>query len=158
MGSIWAWLGGLDVPAKRRAVYAILAAVGTLLTTWGLTTGDEVAGWLGIAQATLTVGALVVGSIKARRVVWSGVYLACAGLVTATAAAGYIDAATASRSLEILSQVLTIVPLVILVVRTDPSTPTGEPASEYNGRHRPTAGAVIPGTVLPADEADRGTP
>mgnify|MGYP003529368190 FL=1 len=153
MGSIWTWLASLDVPAKRRAVYAILAALGTLLTTWGLTTGD--AGWLSIAQATLTVGALVIGSIKARRVVWSGVYLACAGLVTATAAAGYIDPATASRSLEILSQVLTMVPLVILVVRTDPSTPTGEPASEYAGRHRHVPEQIIPGTTLPDDPPQR---
>jgi len=69
-------------PARRKAIYAAAAAIGTILVLVGVITDGDVTHWLDILGKTLDAAALVMA-----------------------------------------------------VVHTDPSTPTGEPVAEYAPKH-----------------------
>ncbi len=137
-----AWL----TPARRKAIYAALAAVGTLLTVAGLVSSRWVTGSLGIVDAALGIAALLLASWRARRVGWTTVYATAAALVLALKAGGVLADGTASHWLDILAAATAAAPLLAAMLRTDPSTPTGEPLAEYFGRH---AAPADPGPLDP---------
>ena len=122
-------------PARRRAIYSALAGLGAVLTVAGLVRAEVVTGVLGIVQASLAVAALLLASWRARRVEWTALYAVAAALVTALKAAGIVEDGAASHALDVLAAVCAAAPLLAAAIRTDPSTPTGEPAAEYAARH-----------------------
>ena len=132
MSRVIGWL--LD-PAKRKAFYGLLGATGTLLVLAGVSTDSWVTGWAGVVAAVLDLVALGLGMWKARRL---DVKLLYAGFVAALAAfkiVGLLSDGQASYLGDLANQALAILPMVILFLRTDTSTPTGEPSAEYTARH-----------------------
>ena len=50
-------------PAKRKAIYGVLAALGALAQTLGLLSADDVAHWLDVATQVLAVAGLVMAFV-----------------------------------------------------------------------------------------------
>lgn len=132
MSRLAAWL--LD-PAKRKAFYGLLGAVGVLLVALGVATDSLVTGWVGVVVAVVDLAALVLASVKARAGNWTALYAAAAVVVGALKAAGVLTDGQSSHALDILAAGVAILPLVAAFVRTDTKTPTGEPSAEYVARH-----------------------
>ena len=126
---------GWLTPARRKAIYAALAALGAVLVVVGLATDSVVTGWVGIVDAVLGVAALLLASWKARRLDWTALYAAAAAVVTALKTAGVVLDGAAAHWLAVLAALTAAAPLIAATLRTDPSTPTGEPLREYVGRH-----------------------
>ncbi|QIM20530.1 hypothetical protein G7075_20000 [Phycicoccus sp. HDW14] len=127
-----AWV--LD-PAKRKAFYGLLAALGTLLVVAGVRTDSWVTGWVGVVAAALDLVALVLGTWKARRIEVKVLYAAQLALLAALKLVGVLTDGQASYLGDLGNQALAIVPMLILFWRTDTKTPTGEPLLEYRARH-----------------------
>lgn len=126
-----AWL----TPARRRAVYTALGAVGVVLVLLGVSTESAVTGWVGVIDAVLAVAALLLASWKARRVDWTAIYAVLAVLAGALKVAGILNDGQESHILDLLAAGTAAAPLIIAAVRTSPKTPTGEPVQEYRARH-----------------------
>lgn len=122
-------------PTRRRAIYAAMAAVGGLLVLFGVATDSVVTGWVGVIDAVLSVAALILASVKAKRVDWTAAYAAGAVLAGALKLAGIINDGQESHILDLLAAGVAIIPLVFAAFRTSPQTPTGEPVDEYAARH-----------------------
>jgi hypothetical protein len=60
MTTIAAWF----TPARRKAIYATLAALGVLVQTIGLLDAVTVAHWLDVASQALAVGGLVLATVN----------------------------------------------------------------------------------------------
>ena len=131
MSRVAAWLD----PTGRKRIYGALLAVGAVLVVAGIVTDSAVSGWVGVVDSTLSVAALLMASYQARKISWTALYAGAAVLAGSLRAVGILDEAVASHWLDILAAVCAAAPLVIAVIRTDPSTPTGEPAAEYAARH-----------------------
>lgn len=122
-------------PAKRKAFYALLAAAGTLLVLFGVGDTSAVTGWAGLVAAVLELAALCLGIWKARRGDIKVVYAAALVVLAAAKGVGLLTDGQVSHYGDVLNQALAIVPMLVLFIRTDPKTPTGEPLREYAGRH-----------------------
>lgn len=122
-------------PEGRAKIYATLAAIGAVLTGLGIVRDDVLQGWLGVANAILGVAALLVASWHAQRFDMVATYTALAVLVAGLQGVGLLDLTTATRATTILSAITQVLGLVLARARTDASTPTGEPAAEYDARH-----------------------
>lgn len=122
-------------PERRKAVYSLVLLLGSVLTVVGIGTDALYASWAMVVQAGLTVVALVVGAIAARRADMTALYAAAAALVVAMTGAGVWTDAIGDRVTQVLGLVVQMVPLILLVIRTDSSTATGEPVAEVAARH-----------------------
>lgn len=122
-------------PARRRRIYTALSAIGGVLTVAGLASPSLVSSSLGITQASLSVLALLLASWRARRADWTALYAGAAALITALRTGGILLEGQASHWLDVLSAACAAAPLIAAALRTDPATPTGEPATEYTARH-----------------------
>lgn len=126
-----AWL----TPGRRKAIYAALTALGGILVVLGVTTDSVVTGWVGVVDAVLSVAALALASVKARRVDWTAIYGVLAVLVGALKVVGILSDGQGSHILDVLAALIAFLPLLFATVRTTSATPTGEPLTEYNARH-----------------------
>ena len=136
----WRWrlIESVDVwltPARRRMIHALAGAAATLLVAAGVASDAVVASWLGIVTATLALGSQVLATIKARRADVRTLYAACAAAIVALRVAGVVEDGLASHWLDVLSSAAAIIGPSIAWARTDTTTPTGEPAAEYQARH-----------------------
>lgn len=122
-------------PEKRKAIYAALGALGTVVVLLGLAPQVDVDNWVALVPPVLGFFALVLASIKAKRVDYTAFYAAGAALVAALVAAGVINDGQASHIYELLAAGVAAVPLVIAALRTNTTVPTGEPVEEYRARH-----------------------
>lgn len=127
-----AWL--LDA-SKRKAFYGILAAAGGLLVLTGVQTDSWVTGWVGVVVAALDLVALLVGTVKAHRLDVKLLYAGFLAVLAALKIVGVVSDGQASYLGDLGNQALAILPMILLFLRTDPSTPTGEPKAEYVARH-----------------------
>ena len=127
------WL--LD-PAKRRALYGLLAGVGVVLAAAGIAQDTYITGVVGVVVAVVDAAAIILAAVKARRGDWTVIYAALAAVVTAITVAGWISDAESAWTLHLLAQVVALGPLVAAFVRTSAATPTGEPVGEYQARLR----------------------
>jgi hypothetical protein len=127
MDKLTAWLS----PAGRKAIYAALGAIGTILVLLGLAPDVDVANWVEVVAAVLGVAALVLAAVKAKRVDYTAFYAAGAAVVATLVTAGVLNDGQASHIYEILAAAATAVPLVIAALRTNTTVPTGEPIDEY---------------------------
>lgn len=118
-------------PEKRRATYTLVATLAALLVGMGIVDQAWVTSWLGVLSAALAAAALAVASIKARRPDMTAVYAVAAALVVGLRAAGVVQDGDASHWLELISTLAAATGPALAAWRTDPSTPTGEPAAEY---------------------------
>lgn len=125
----YAWL----TPARRKRIYVALPAVAAVLVALGWFSPSEAEGGATVAVKAVEVAALLLASVKARRVEWTAVYAAGAGLAVALSAVGV---EIPSRWLDVAAYAAAAGPLIAAAVRTDPATPTGEPEAEYEARHR----------------------
>lgn len=129
------FVGWLLDPAKRKAFYGILGALGTLLVLSGVATDSAVTGWVGVVAAVLDLLALALGMVKAQRLDVKALYVGAAVVLAAAKVVGLLSVGQEAYLGHLINQALAIVPMVLLFLRTDTTTPTGEPASEYQARH-----------------------
>lgn len=69
------------------------------------------------------------------------IYAAAAGLGALLVLAGVVTEGDVAHWLDIVGKTLDVAALVMAVIHTDPSTPTGEPAAEYDPKHDDPIGA-----------------
>lgn len=117
-------------PEVRKALYGILAALGTVLVTTNVLTGSQADSWLVVADATLGVAALVMAAIKTKRVDYTAFYLAGAALLAAFAGVNLFDPKILSVAGTVLQAATMMIPVIVAWLRTDTSTASGQPASE----------------------------
>lgn len=122
-------------PARRKAIYAALGALGVILVAIGVATDSAVTGWVGLVDAVLSFAALILASVKARKVAWTAVYAAGALVVGSLKVLGFVTDGQESHILDLLAAGVAAAPLLIAAVRTSSATPTGEPVAEYAARH-----------------------
>lgn len=122
-------------PHRRGLIYRAVLAIGVIATTVGIATEGQAAHASAIANAALAFAALVMASIQARRADWTAIYGVSAGLIAAVSAAGILSVDVAARVDGTVEQLLMLAPILLAIVRTDPTTTTGEPAEEYEARH-----------------------
>lgn len=120
---------------RRKGIYAILALVGTTLTTFGVVSQGQVAPWLTLADAALAALALVLSSVAARRGDVKALYAAAAALIAALAGAGLITGTLRDQLTQVAANLAATLPMILAYLRTDTATPSGEPAAEYAPRH-----------------------
>lgn len=128
-------LSGWLSPAGRKAIYAAVGSLASILAILGYTNEVTIATWLGVLTAVLGAAAAVVAAFKARRVDYTVFYGAGAALVAALLAAGWMDEDAATRTDQIMTQLAVAIPLLIATFRTTSATPTGEPVVEHQARH-----------------------
>jgi hypothetical protein len=124
-------------PARRQAVYVIITVLATIVAASTPVLSAQVALWLQLVMAVGIVGSLVLGSIVTKSVPWTAVYRVLGVVVAAVTAMGWLSGAHADLVLRVGEQFGAIVPMIAILLRTDPSTPTGSPAAE-----------VIPGVIV----------
>lgn len=148
LNTLTAWL----TPARRRAIYGALFALGMVLVAVGVVTESGVTGWVGLVDAILSVAALALASWKAKRADWTAVYGVLAVAAAAFKAVGLWSDWADAHVMSILAALTAAAPLLAAAIRTSPVTPTGEPEQEYDARHAATDVATIYGTgVDPGD-------
>lgn len=126
-----AWL----TPDRRRLIHGTIAAAGAVLVLTGAVRQEVVTGALGLVTAGLAVCSQILASVKARRVDMTRLYAAVAALIVALRVAGVITDGVQSHWLDIAAAIAAALGPWLAASRTDPSTPTGEPAVEYDARH-----------------------
>ena len=114
----------------RKALYGVLAAIGTILVTTNAMTDVQVSSWLVVADAVLVVAALVLAAVKAKRVDYTVFYGAAATLLAGIAGLNLIAPNIMGIASQVLSLALIVVPMVVAWLRTDTSTASGAPAAE----------------------------
>lgn len=122
-------------PARRQAIYAALGALGVILVAIGYATESAVTGWVGLVDAVLSFAALILASIKARKVAWTALYAAGALVVGSLKVLGFVNDGQEAHILNLMAAGAAAAPLLIAAVRTSSKTPTGEPVAEYAARH-----------------------
>lgn len=143
----------LDIlnPTKRKLLYGVISAVAVIVVTLGFAPKVTVDNWVEVIAQALGFLALVLASIKAKRVDYTAIYGGAAALVAALTAAGVLNDGTASQIYDVMAQVAIALPLLVAFVRTDPETTTGEPLSEYVPQH--AAVVLNAADAPPVDEA-----
>ena len=128
-------------PTRRKTIHAIFTAVAAIAVTLNLTTDDVVAPWLNVVSALLAIVSMLLGAVAAKRADWKAIYAGAAALIAAVAATGLISGEQANQAIRVVEQLIVLLPLVAITVRTDTTTPTGEPVQELVARE----GTVGPG-------------
>ena len=149
LDKLTAWL----TPDKRKALYGALGVLGALVVSLGYTTDSTVAAVLGLIDAFLAVVILGLASYKAKRLDWTVAYGVLAALVAAVRVIGWIDDGAQGQVLMVLDAIGRLAPFIAFF-RTDTTTPTGEPASEYVARHAVNSPDVVPSVVVDAEGAE----
>lgn len=120
--------------ARRKAVYASLALVGTLLTIAGVATEAQVAPWLTLADSALALIALVLASVHARRGDVQALYAAAAAVIVGLVGTGVITGSLGDRLTQAAAAIATALPMILAYLRTDSAQPDGSPAAEVTAR------------------------
>lgn len=137
MDKITAWLD----PKKRKALYGLLLAAGTLLVILGYAPQVTVDNWVEVIVQALGVIGLLLAGWKAKRLDYTGIYLSVAALVTGLTAVGIVSDGQAAQAADFMAQAAIVLPMFEAFVRTNTSVPTGEPLEEWRRpRH---AGGVV---------------
>lgn len=118
-------------PARRRAIYAVLAIIGLAVQGLGLSSEAQVTAALTLIDATLAFAALIMAAAKSHRWEFQGLYAAGAAVVGTLVPVGLLTEGQAGGVLRILGAIAAAGPLVVAAFRTDPATPTGEPTREF---------------------------
>lgn len=118
-------------PARRRAIYAVLAVVGLAVQGLGLSSEAQVTSALTLIDATLAFAALTMAAAKSHRWEFQSLYAAGAVVVGALVPVGLLTEGQSGQVLRILGALAAAAPLVVAAFRTDPNIPTGEPAREF---------------------------
>lgn len=131
MDRLIAWLD----PTKRKALYGLLLAAGTLLVILGYAPQVTVENWVEVAIQALGVLGLLLAGLKAKRLDYTGIYLAAAALVAALTTVGVVSSGQAAQAADFMAQVAIVLPMFEAFVRTNTSVPTGEPLEEWRPKH-----------------------
>lgn len=131
LATLTAWLS----PARRRALYGLLAGIAVITSTLGLADTAWVTGVTGLVMAAFDVAALVLASINAKRILYTRIYAIGAAIIAAFKVLGIVVDGQDVQILDLLAKGVALIPLVLAFARTDPSTPTGEPSAEYADPH-----------------------
>jgi hypothetical protein len=127
-------------PAKRKALYGLILAAGTLLVTLGYASEVTVQNWVEVIMQVVGVLGLLLASYNAKRLDYTGIYLAAAGLVAGLTGVGLITGGQGSQATDFMAQAVIVLPMFEAFVRTNTATPTGEPLAEWEPKH---AGGVV---------------
>lgn len=122
-------------PTKRKAIYAAMSALASIVVLLGLAPEVTVNGFVGLVTPILGLAAVIMAAIKAKRVDYSAFYAAAAGTVGALVAAGLLADGQASKVYELLAAGVTAIPLIVAVLRTNTTVPSGQPEVEYQAQH-----------------------
>lgn len=136
MDKLTAWLD----PKKRKALYGLLLAAGTLLVILGYAPQVTVDNWVEVIVQALGVIGLLLAGWKAKRLDYTGIYLSAAALVTGLTAVGIVSDGQAAQAADFMAQAAIVLPMFEAFVRTNTATPTGEPLAEWEPKH---AGGVV---------------
>lgn len=117
-------------PARRQALYKILAVLGILVTAVSPVLSTPVAQWTSVITAAGTIASLILAAIVTRAPQWPVIYSAMAALVGALVGTSLITASQADMALRIVSAVITVAPLLVILARTDTRTIDGSPVAE----------------------------
>lgn len=131
MDQLIAWLS----PRQRAAIYAMLTGAAALAAASGIISSDVATSVVSLTVAVLEVFALLLAMVKAKAFWATATYASAAAVVAALKALGIIRDGDESHILDILSHAVAFIPLALAVFRTDPATPTGQPADEYVAEH-----------------------
>lgn len=121
-------------PTKRKTIHSIFTAVAAITVILNVSTDAVVAPWLDVLSALLAVVSMILGAIAARKADWKAIYAGAAVLIGAIAATGVISEDRASQAVRVVEQLIVLIPLVAITVRTDTNTVTGEPVAELVAR------------------------
>ena len=132
MTDLIARIDGWLTPARRKRAHALVAASAATLVAVGALTPDVATSWAGLAVSALGISSMVLATIKARRVDMTAAYASVAAVIVAAQAAGILRDGVASHWLDTLAAVAAAIGPLVASWRTDPTTPTGEPAREYD--------------------------
>lgn len=130
LDKLTSWLS----PAGRANIYATLSSLGAFLALLGIIRQDVLTSALGLTNAALGVLGLLLASWHARRLDMVALYSVAAVTVAALQTAGLLSDGTATRVTTIVAAITQVLGLALARHRTDPKTPTGEPAAEYFAR------------------------
>lgn len=138
MDTIWRVIDGVTEwlsPTRRRNIYRLAVAGGALLVGMGLVDTELSTTYIAAGVAVVEGLALLLASIKAKRGIMRAAYALGATVLVLGKVAGVVTDGQESHLLELGGHLLVMAPLVLAMWRTDPATPTGEPAAEYAARH-----------------------
>lgn len=121
------WLVTLDEAQARRLAYAVVAAAVPII---GLVWSQEQAA--STASVIVAILLIIRAILRAQSLTAQLVYAVLAAIGTAAVAFQVLDPSLVS---SVLGIVATMLGTQIAALRTDPTTPTGEPALEYAARH-----------------------
>ena len=136
MDRLVAWLD----PTKRKALYGLLLAAGTLLVILGYAPQVTVDNWVEVIVQALGVLGLLLASYRAKRLDYTGLYAAAAALVAALTVAGVVTSGQAEQAYALMAQAGIALSMFQAFVRTNSAVPTGEPLEEWRPKH---AGGVV---------------
>ncbi len=126
----------LDLPPVwRRGIYAALALAFAALVVAGQITSANADAWLTVVTTVLGVLAASIAAVKARRPDIKALYAAGAALAGALVTVGVLQQNDVDNALTLAGKVVAFLTLGLATARTDPSTPTGQPAAEYDPTH-----------------------
>lgn len=120
---------------KRKALYALLLAAGTLLVVFNVATQVSVENWVEVIVQALGVVGIVVAAIKTKRFDYTVLYSAAAALVGALTVAGVLVDGQKSQALDTLAQLGVAIAAYQAFVRTNTTVPDGQPLDEYVAEH-----------------------
>ena len=140
LDALIAWL----TPARRKALYAAAAIIGTILVAVGLTDPQTSTTYVAAGVGVLETFSLLLAAIKARQGARKAAYALGAAVLVVLKLAGVLNDGQESHILELVGHGLALVPLVLAIVKTSPQTPTGEPLEEYRARHGAVVGVPEP--------------
>lgn len=152
LDSLTAWLS----PGQRKAIYAAVGAIATVVVVLGYADQATVDGWVALLASVLGLLALVVAAIKAKSVNWTGFYALAAVVVAAVKGVGLIDDQLEAQTNKVLGALVVAIPLILAAVRTDTSVETGQPAQELANdvAAQQVASPPLPPPDVPAVEPD----
>lgn len=116
---------------KRKALYALILALGAFLVIFNYVPQLTVDQWVEVVIQAVGVLAIVVAAVKAKRLDYTLLYTAAAGLVAALTVAGVFTEGRQEQSLDLLAQVGVVLAAYQAFVRTNTTVPTGQPLEEY---------------------------
>lgn len=163
LDTLTAWLS----PGQRKAIYAALGAIASIVVVLGYADQTSVDGWVALASAVLGLLALVVAAVKAKSVDWKALYVTAAVVVAGIKSVGLIDDQLEDQTNKVLGALVVAIPLILAAVRTDTSVATGQPAQELAADlaqqqiaspplPAPLAPDVDPDTYDPRHDVERG--
>ena len=117
-------------PVRRQALYQIIGLIGVVLTAVSPAMSLPVAQWTQIVFAAGTIASLILAAIMTKAPQWPAIYSGLAALVAALVGASLLTSGAADVALRLVQAAITVAPLIIILARTDVSTPDGSPAHE----------------------------